>query len=89
MAYTRTLLQSVRKQPRICSVTSTESGLRSVLINLGFVVTGIDPSGDLKWKADYWLVNDGTEVEVQGNHGWRMEDIIAMLESIQVKRVGF
>jgi len=56
---------------------------------LGFVVTGIDPSGDLKWKADYWLVNDGTEVEVQGNHGWRMEDIIAMLESIQVKRVGF
>lgn len=62
---------------------------RTIDGHLGFVVAGVDPSGDLKWKADYWLVNGGTEVEVQGNHGWIMENVITMLESIRVERVGF
>jgi len=62
---------------------------RTIDGHLGFVVTGIDLSGNLNWKVDYWMVDGGTEVEVQGNHDWEMEDVTAMLESIHIKRVGF
>ena len=62
---------------------------RTIDGHLGFVVTGFDLSGNLNWKADYWIVNSSTEVEVQGYHDWKMEDVAAMLESIHIKRVGF
>jgi hypothetical protein len=62
---------------------------RTIDGHLGFVVTGVDISGNLSWKADYWIVNGSTEVEVEGHRYWRMEDVTATLGSIHVKRVGF
>ena len=62
---------------------------RTIDGHLGFVVTGVDRSGCLNWKADCWIVNGSSEVEVQGNRDWKVEDVTAMLESIHIKRVGF
>jgi hypothetical protein len=55
----------------------------------GFFVTGTDSSGNLNWIAEYWIIRGGTEVEIHGNLLWEMKDIIAMLDSFQVERVGF
>lgn len=57
--------------------------------HFGFLVTCVDLSEHLNWIAGYWIVNDGTEVEVQGNRDWKMDDVSAILESIHIKRVGF
>jgi hypothetical protein len=62
---------------------------RTIDDHLGFVVTGVDLSGSLNWKANYWIINGSTEVEVQGNRDWKMEDVTAMLESIHIRRIGF
>ncbi len=59
---------------------------RTIDGHLGFVVTGVDRSGSLNWKADCWIVNGSSEVEVQGNRDWKIEDVTAMLESIHIKR---
>jgi hypothetical protein len=55
----------------------------------GFLVTGTNSSGNLNWIAEYWIIRGSTEVEIHGNLVWEMEDIIALLDSIHVERVGF
>lgn len=55
----------------------------------GFFVTGTDSSGNLNWIAEYWIIRGGTEVEIHGNLIWEMKDIIALLDSIHVERMGF
>lgn len=55
----------------------------------GFLVTGTDSTGHQNWIAEYWIIKGGTEIEIHGNLIWEMKDIIAMLDSIHVERVGF
>jgi hypothetical protein len=33
----------------------------------GFLVTANDPSGQLNWIAEYWIIEGGTEVEIHGS----------------------
>jgi hypothetical protein len=79
-------VESSYKNMTYSHITRTQ---RTIDGHLGFVVTGVDLSGHLDWIAGYWIVNGSTEVEVQGNHDWKMNDVSAILESIHIKRAGF
>ncbi len=55
----------------------------------GFLIEGIDSLGRLNWIAGYWLIDGGTEVEIQGSREWETRDVEAILDSMHVERVGF
>ncbi len=55
----------------------------------GFLVTGTDSSGHLKWIVGYWIIDGSTEVEMQGNCSWEMKDVTAILDSVHIERTGF
>lgn len=62
---------------------------RSIDGRSGFIVEGIDSLGHLNWIAGYWMIDGGTEVEIQGSREWEMRDVESMLNSVHVERVGF